>query len=44
MQREYARLDGYGHHFNPYDGGQKELDLSEITENMDIKYYVFRTN
>lgn len=34
LQREYARLDGYGHHFAHYDHNQHEL----------LNYYVFRTN
>lgn len=34
MQSEYARLDGYGHHFAHYDH-----DTHEYGE-----YYVFRTN
>jgi hypothetical protein len=31
---ENCKVDGLGHHFNPYDGGEEE------TEN----YYIFRTN
>lgn len=34
IQSEYARLDGYGHHFNHYDGNEIELG----------DYHVFRTN
>jgi hypothetical protein len=38
IQREYARTDGYGHHFNRYDGNENEIVLN------DINYYYFRTN
>ncbi len=34
MQSEYARLDGYGHHFAHYDHDEHEVG----------EYYVFRTN
>ena len=37
MQLEYARLDGYGHHFAHYDGQTLE-DL------LEFGYYVFRVN
>ena len=39
IQREYARLDGYGHHFAPYDG--EELELLDVNGS---NYYVFRIN
>ena len=32
IQQEYAKTDGYGHHFNHYDGNEEEL----------INYYVFK--
>lgn len=31
----YARADGYGHHFNRYDGNEEELFIG------DIMYHVF---
>ena len=34
IQEEYSRLDGYGHHFSPYDGEELEI----------LNYYVFRLN
>lgn len=34
IQEEYARLDGYGHHFSFYDGETLEI----------LNYFVFRTN
>lgn len=34
IQEEYARLDGYGHHFSSYDGETLEI----------LNYFVFRTN
>lgn len=37
MQSEYARLDGYGHHFAHYDGETLE-DL------LEFGYYVFKVN
>jgi hypothetical protein len=37
MQQEYARLDGYGHHFSYYDGSTHE-DL------IHLGYYAFRVN
>lgn len=27
LQQEYARVDGYGHHFNHYDGNEEELRI-----------------
>jgi len=38
IQEEYARLDGYGHHFNHYDGNEWEANLN------GIDYYYFITN
>lgn len=38
IQREYARLDGYGHHFNHYDGTEQEETFN------GTEYYIFRTN
>ncbi len=32
IQQEYAKIDGYGHHFNHYDGNEEEL----------INYYAFK--
>ena len=37
LQIEYARLDGYGHHFAHYDGNTHD-DL------LNLGYYVFRVN
>ena len=34
LQSEYSRQDGYGHHFNHYDGNEIEM----------LDYHVFRTN
>lgn len=28
LQQEYARQDGYGHHFNHYDGNEEELRIN----------------
>ena len=28
LQQDYAGADGYGHHFNHYDGGEIELTIS----------------
>ena len=38
IQKEYSRLDGYGHHFARYDGYTLE-DILSISG-----YYVFRVN
>lgn len=27
LQKEYSKIDGYGHHFNGYDGSEQELRL-----------------
>lgn len=27
LQREYVRHDGYGHHFNHYDGNEEEIEI-----------------
>jgi len=27
----YASVDGYGHHFNRYDGGEEELNVNGVT-------------
>ncbi len=35
MQEEYARLDGYGHHFNLYDGNEETITVN------NVEYYVF---
>lgn len=35
LQHEYARLDGYGHHFNRYDGNEDTLTVN------NTEYYVF---
>ena len=34
LQADYSAADGYGHHFNPYDGGEEYIG----------NYYIFRTN
>ena len=36
LQSEYVRLDGYGHHFNHYDGNQWELNANNTI------YHVFK--
>ena len=38
LQKEYARLDGYGHHFNHYDFSEEEL--SPYATN-DMHFHVF---
>ena len=38
LQKAYANADGYGHHFNKYDGNQDELYIGSDT------YYYFREN
>ena len=35
VQEEYARADGYGHHFNMYDGSEEEMTIA------GINYHVF---
>ena len=30
LQADYARYDGYGHHFNNYDGGELELTINGV--------------
>ena len=35
LQEAYARADGYGHHFNHYDGSEEEIKILGVT------YYVF---
>jgi len=35
LQKEYAAADGYGHHFNHYDGEEEELIVGKA------HYYVF---
>lgn len=35
LQQEYARQDGYGHHFNLYDSSEEELTINGTT------YHVF---
>ncbi len=37
LQQAYASADGYGHHFNHYDGNEETLTLSSIS----TTYYVF---
>ncbi len=37
LQKEYARLDGYGHHFNHYDGSETDMGTP-----CDVLYHVFR--
>jgi hypothetical protein len=38
IQEEYARLDGYGHHFAHYDHNEHELRIN------DQMFHVFRIN
>ena len=38
IQKNYASADGYGHHFNRYDGTEDEIKYN------DIKYYYFRVD
>ena len=35
VQEEYARADGYGHHFNHYDFSEEEMTIA------GVNYYVF---
>ena len=28
LQRVYCRADGYGHHFNSYDGNEEEIEIN----------------
>jgi len=35
MQASYASADGYGHHFNHYDGNEEEIEIEGVS------YYVF---
>ena len=35
LAEAYARADGYGHHFNSYDGSEEEITIN------DIDYFVF---
>jgi hypothetical protein len=35
MAKQYASADGYGHHFNSYDGSEEELDIN------GTDFYVF---
>ena len=35
LQEDYASADGYGHHFNSYDGSEEETEIGGGT------YYVF---
>jgi hypothetical protein len=39
LQQEYVSADGYGHHFNHWDGGEIELNFSGRG-----LYHVFRIN
>ena len=38
LQEKYSSMDGYGHHFNHYDGCENEFDLNGKL------YHCFRTN
>jgi hypothetical protein len=38
LQQEYSSADGYGHHFNHYDGNEYELDIN------GFDYLVFQIN
>jgi hypothetical protein len=38
IQEGYASADGYGHHFNHYDGNEWEINID------GTNYYYFRTN
>ena len=38
LQQAYVSADGYGHHFNHYDGSEEKINLSGSS------YYLFRTN
>jgi hypothetical protein len=38
VQSSMVSHDGYGHHFNHYDGNEEEIKLA------GVDYYVFRTN
>lgn len=39
LQKAYARADGYGHHFNRYDGSEQELFFKDSKM---PSYYVFK--
>jgi len=30
LQADYSRYDGYGHHFNSYNGGEEEITINGI--------------
>jgi len=38
IQENYVSYDGYGHHFNPYDGSEINVSICER------EFYVFRLN
>lgn len=38
LQQKYVAADGYGHHFNHYDGSEEEITLG------GQQYYIFRVN
>ena len=39
------RSDGYGHHFNHYDGLEEEYDFSDASgSGVKFSYWIFRTN
>lgn len=35
MQEKYSQMDGYGHHFNYYNGNEETITVNSV------KYYVF---
>lgn len=39
------RSDGYGHHFNHYDGSEEEYDFADPSgSGVSFSYWIFRTN
>jgi len=41
LQEAYASADGYGHHFNRYDGKEEELRISDPTIGGKQMFHVF---
>lgn len=51
IQEDYARADGYGHHFAHYDGNENTIEIDEFEEQDGrmvkigvTTYYAFRIN
>ena len=41
LQQKYVEADGYGHHFNYYDGNEEELTIGKYDETGYLFYHVF---